>query len=111
MELWSSFFQVCSVTKYPCFSFDPLCHFSFFADNCFRVLDIYSLFYSAREYDFCEKWCGMAMKMLDKLDSLKSNYDTHVSFQLISLSLHLGTFTKNIYSKLKFRMTDTCGHM
>eukprot|EP00112_Aurelia_sp_Birch-Aquarium-sp1_P001551 Seg1167.7 transcript_id=Seg1167.7/GoldUCD/mRNA.D3Y31 product="Testis-expressed protein 11" protein_id=Seg1167.7/GoldUCD/D3Y31 len=35
--------------------------------------------FSAREHEACERWCGMAMKLLDQLDSLKSNYDTHMT--------------------------------
>ncbi|XP_065057909.1 testis-expressed protein 11-like [Rhopilema esculentum] len=35
--------------------------------------------FSAHEFDACERWCGMAMKFLDQLDTLKSNYTSHMT--------------------------------
>eukprot|EP00794_Sanderia_malayensis_P000072 gene72-669_t len=36
-------------------------------------------FISAKEYEFAEKWCVMAMKLLEQLGPLKTNYDTHMA--------------------------------
>ena len=65
---------------------------SFDHSECSRVIDTLckiSWYFSAGNYKEAERWCGMSMRMLKFLATLKASYEDHVSLPYLACIFRL----------------------